>query len=130
MPESTSGHSTIKTQLGIISCGGWSDYRWNGYTNKCWKLSSSNEWGPFPSMNQKRANFGMGEGMGKIFLVGGSGDSSSMEWIMIDDGKNWVKQDLPFSVHTQCISKYNDTHLLLTGGVVSDKQQSRWKVKC
>ena len=80
-------------------------------------------------MNEKRADFAMGEGMGKIFSVGGYGASSSMEWIMMDDGKNWVKQDLPFSIYGHCISKYNDTHLLLTGGNFKNKQRSRWKVK-
>ena len=128
MPESISSHSTIKTQLGIISCEGW---RNNGYyTNKCWKLSSSNEWVPFPSMNQYRADFAMGEGMGKIFSVGGYGyGSSSMEWMMMNDGKNWVKQDLPFFVYDHCITKYNDTHLLLTGGYLKYAYKSGYEVK-
>ena len=71
----------------------------------------------------------MEEGMGKFFSVGGYGGPSSMEWMM-DDGRNWVKLDLPFYVYGHCISKYNDTHLLLTGGRQGGRQEetasTRW----
>ena len=91
----------------------------NGCTQKCWKLNERNEWVRFPQMIEKRCNLAMAEGMGKIFVVGGYGSSHSMyslEWIDVEDGKQWKRKGLPFLINDHCISKYNSTHLLLTGG--------------
>ena len=128
LPEPVFGHSTIKTQSGVVSCGGEDNS--NLATNKCWKLSKNNEWVPFPSMIVKRDDFAMVEGMGQLFSVGGyMDDLSSIEWISIQDGKKWVKQAIPFDIIGHCISKYSRTRFLLTGGYLKSKQQSGSEVK-
>ena len=52
-----------------------------------------------------------------LFAVGGSGAQSSFESIDLMTAKEWRKEkDLPFTVWGHCITRYNETHFLLTGG--------------
>ena len=116
LPDPIYGHSTIKTNIGIINCGGSAD--WDGGHEKCWKLMPNNSWGHFPSMNVGRKHFSMEEANGKLFAVGGvdPGAEGSMEWIYLKNVTSWTKKDLPFKVKRHCMTKFNETHILLTGG--------------
>ena len=56
----------------------------------------------------------------KLFAVGGYyayGVENSFESIDLMNAKEWKKEkDLPFWVYGHCITRYNETHFLLTGG--------------
>ena len=122
LPEAIYGHSTIKTEKGIISCGGCNGY---DYTNKCYLLSPSNSWTPFYPMNERRYVFAMVAGNGKLFAVGGHLTEKSMEWIDLQSGTAWVREDLPFGIRYHCMSGFNSTHAILTGGVLDGKVSER-----
>ena len=110
-------HSTIKTNIGILSCGGWKDLNNDNNGNKkCWKLDTDNTWVPFPNMTVGRYFFAMGEAKNILVVIGGETTSNSMEWINLDEGKEWTRKNLSFPSYKSCLSKYNDTHLLLIGG--------------
>ena len=53
----------------------------------------------------------------KIFSVGGYSAENIFESIDLMNAKEWRKEkDLPFRVYNHCITRYNETHFLLTGG--------------
>ena len=53
----------------------------------------------------------------KLFAVGGVDAENSFESIDLMNEKEWRKEkDLPFRVDNHCITRYNETHFLLTGG--------------
>ena len=122
LPEAVNSHSTIKTEKGIISCGGDTG---NGRTNKCHLLTPNHKWTPFNSMNEGRAYFAMVEGNGKLFAVGGYRTDNSMEWIDLQSGTSWRRENLPFDIRFHCMSGFNSTHAILTGGVLDGKVRKR-----
>ena len=69
-------------------------------------------------MNEARSDFGMEEANGKLFSVGGGRASAgvSMEWMDLTDGLRWTRQDLTFRIDNHCMTKFNETHLIVTGG--------------
>ena len=57
-----------------------------------------------------------------LFAVGGRGAENSFESIDLMNATEWRKEkDLPFTVTGHCITRYNETHFLLTGGVLNGK---------
>ena len=88
LPEPVRGHCTVKTEIGIISCGGG--------TNKCHRLASNNSWISFPPMNERPSYCAMEEGNGKLFAVVGHDD---MEWIDLRKGTTWIREKLPFYIN-------------------------------
>ena len=73
-------------------------------------------------MKRKRTHFGLAEGNGILFAVGGYqgyDDKSSMEWINLDYGTRWTLENTPFSVEKHCMTRFNRTHLILTGGILN-----------
>ena len=127
LPNEINRHSTIKTTDGIISCGG---YDINGHrTNRCHRLDLNNKsWSEFPAMVEKRYYFSMEGNDTHLFVVGGRNTDTSMEWIDVKEGKKWEKMDLGFGVGHHCITRYNNSHLLMTGGWLKDEGQSEFKV--
>ena len=120
LPEPVYDHSTVKTNIGIITCGG-SRKVWD---NHCYKLTSNNSWEQFPAMKQRRTSFALAEGNGILFAVGGYygyRDKSTMEWINLDYGTRWTLEDTPFSVENHCMTRFNKTHLILTGGTLNNE---------
>ena len=89
---------------------------------KCHRLSSINSWVPFPPMNERRVDFAMVEGNGILFAVGGislngeDGMGNSMEWIDLKKGTSWTREDIPFSLYGHCMTGFNSSHAILTGG--------------
>ena len=118
LPEEISDHSTILSQIGIVSCGGWTKY--TKETNKCWKLEKNNTWSPFPSMIETRTEFSMEELDNKLVVVGGDFNftswTNSMEILDLNGEMKWTKRILEFSALESCMVKVNTTHLLITGG--------------
>ena len=91
-------------------------------TNWSHVLESNYSWTPFPSMLERRSKFSMYEAKGTLFAIGGRDNAStSLEWIILTEGKNWTKEDLPFSTSDDCITKFNSTHLIKTGGELGGK---------
>ena len=125
LPEPVYSQSTVKTNIGIISCGGFNLKKlWH---DNCYKLTSNGSWEPFPTMKQKRMRFALAEGNGILFAVGGNygyEDKSTMEWINLDHGTSWTTENTPFSVEKHCMTMFNRTHLILTGGIL-DKEVSK-----
>ena len=59
----------------------------------------------------------MFEANNKIFAVGGYDTENSFKSIDLMNAKEWRKEkDLPFNVASHCITRYNESHFLLTGG--------------
>ena len=117
-PVVVSDHETVQTQIGVITCGGLDSN--NTGSDRCYKLENNYSWTPFPSMHKRRSKFSMYEANGTLFAVGGRDNaSSSLEWITLNGGNNWTKEDLPFSTSDDCITKFNSTHLIKTGGWLS-----------
>ena len=73
-------------------------------------------------MNESRINVAMEEGSGTLFSVGGDGIPAgmSMEWIDLTNGQSWTQQDLPFKISRHRMTKFNKTHLIVTGGFLND----------
>ena len=133
LPEEISDHSTILSQIGIISCGGWSyrtpkiSKKWYlrapKKTNKCWKLEKNNSWSPFPSLIERRVGVSMAELNNKLVVIGGDNNfssdnpwSNSMEILDLNGEMKWTKRILEFSALEHCMVKVNTTHVLITGG--------------
>ena len=117
-PEVVIDHETVQTQMGLITCGGLNSN--DDGSNRCYKLESNYSWTPFPSMLERRSKFSMYEAKGTLFAIGGRDNAStSLEWISLIGGKHWTKEDLPFSTSDDCITKFNSTHLIKTGGWLS-----------
>ena len=75
-------------------------------------------------MKEPRRDFAMEEGNGKLFSVAGGingGEAKSMEWIDLKNGLSWTRQDLPFTNVGHCMTKFNETHLIVTGGLLNNK---------
>ena len=119
LPEPVTKHATVKTNIGIITCGGFS----GNFEKRCYKLASNNSWEAFPKLNEGRTSFAMGEGSGKLFAIGGTFPEQrrSMEWINLNNGTRWTKEYLNFSSEHNCMTKFNRTHLILTGGIMKNK---------
>jgi len=65
----------------------------------------------------------------KLFAVGGYAALDSFESIDLMNAKEWRKEkDLPFGITDHCITRYNETHFLLTGGVWNYKalKETKW----
>ena len=68
-------------------------------------------------MKKKRVYFSMFASNKTLFAVGGWGTENSFESIDLKNATEWRKEkDLPFKVSHHCITRYNKTHFLLTGG--------------
>ena len=128
MPSPVSFQSTIKTTIGIISCGGMIGYEGKPYqfSRKCYKLASNNSWIQFPTMNKIQSGFAMGEGNGILFSLG----EKSMEWIDLKNGMRWTQQDLPFTINNHCMTNFNQTHLIVTGGLLNDNHPLKVRFCC
>ena len=114
LPTAVYSHSTIHTSTGIISCGGYAN---SDLTNRCHRLNKTGQWVDFPGMKKGRYYFSMFASNNKLFAVGGRGAENSFESIDLNDATEWRKEkDLPFRVEQHCITRYNETHFLLTGG--------------
>ena len=121
-PEVVIDHETVQTQMGLITCGGLNSN--DDGSNRCYKLESNYSWTPFPSMLERRSKFSMYEAKGTLFAIGGRDNAStSLEWISLIGGKHWTKEDLPFSTSDDCITKFNSTHLIKTGGWLSSNKR-------
>ena len=117
-------HASVVTPIGVITCGG------SLYTHtsrkECFRLTNTNTWVPFPSMNKIRYEFSMvvvGDilvAFGSNFaLVGGSGDTfekinwtngEKWELVMIDGW--WMNR----AFYLPCITKWDDENILIIGG--------------
>ena len=65
----------------------------------------------------------------KLFALGGIGAANTLESIDLMNTKEWRKEkDLPFEVKSHCITRYNETHFLLTGGY-SNYEVSKRKIE-
>lgn len=109
-------HSSTVTTSGILVCGGSS-----GRMRKdCYEYrSSSNSWIRMPSMTTERGLFDMIYMNGKIYAVGGSGGSGSLNSVEIFDpaARTWTKQSIPFSIYSHCITQLSANQFILIGGI-------------
>ena len=112
-PIALDGHSSTVTTTGILVCGGYS----SGYRNDCYEYSS-NSWTSRPSMMTKRSHFGLIYLKGKIYAVGGFGDSGSKNSMEIFDSttRRWTNQSMPFSVDGHCITQLSANQFILIAG--------------
>ena len=106
-----SGHSSVATSLGVITCGGW--------TTNCTLQTIKGETRSFPSMKRSRYKFGMTVMNQTLMIVGGWPTYDKMEKISMN-GDEWVEEDLPFSVWGHCVVSINETTAMVIGGSDSD----------
>ena len=78
-----------------------------------------------PLQSVQRYHFAMVEGNGKLFAVGGYGSRNSMEGVDLQNGTSWIRENLPFSITAHCMSGFNSTHAILTGGFLDGKVSKR-----
>ena len=76
-------------------------------------------------MIERRYRFAMEEGNGKLFAVGGCLTGDSMEWIDLQNGTSWIREDIPFDVDSHCMTTFNSTHVILTGGCLDGSVSKR-----
>ena len=109
-------HASTVTSTGILVCGGLSNDL-NGYSRDCYEYSSNN-WKKMPSMTTKRGYFDMIYLKGKVYAVGGDGNSGSRSSMDIFDSttRTWTKQSMPFSVYGHCISQLSANQFILIAG--------------
>ena len=121
-PETVVDHETVQSEIGLITCGGLNSN--NDGSNRCYRLESNYSWASFPSMHERRSKFAMYDAGGYLFAFGGRDNAStSLEWIHLTDGEKWEKEALPFTISDHCITKFNDTHLIATGGWLSQNKR-------
>ena len=114
LPYTVSGHSTVVSDLGLITCGG-ND---GSYLSKCILQKQNGETTSFPSMKSNRYYFAMVLVSDVIYAIGGLGSSATMEMINLKTETEWAIQSIPFSVKFHCASAVSNT-IVVTGGYVS-----------
>ena len=109
-------HSSVATDLGILTCGG---YTASGWTSKCTMLTKEGQTTSFPSMRRARVDFELGIVNDLVYAVGGYvgglGGDTTMEKINIKTDSEWTLTDLPFGVRDHCLTTTTSS-LVITGG--------------
>ena len=112
-------HSSISTNIRIITCGGNYGVS-NILLSNCTILAKEGEIKRFPSMRRGRRRFRLGFLDHMLYAIGGTGGygtNTTMESINIYNETEWTETILSFStgVHGHCVAT-TQTSLVLTGG--------------
>lgn len=112
-PFALRGHSSTVTSSGILVCGGLRSPS-NERQKACYEYTPNN-WASMASMTTERSSFDMIFLKGKVYAVGGSGGSWSMDIFDSTTGR-WTSQSNPFSIWSHCITQLSENQFLLIGG--------------
>lgn len=88
LPYAISGHATVASGKGVITCGG-TDGKERLSTCFIQNKTSNSSW--FPSMQSQRSHFDMVILSNTIYAIGGHGSSQTMETIDIYNGSQWTQ---------------------------------------
>ena len=103
-------HATVSSSRGLITCGGEDEDL--KMMSKC---QLNGEINSFPSMIEKRMEFGMLIVNDIIFAIGGTGSKHTMETIDLNGGTKWTKMKLPFGVSDHCVVSVGSKILVIGG---------------
>ena len=70
-------YAAVKTERGILQCGGKTANKYSAITNQCYLLSEHEGWKMEPPMHERRSYFSMVQRMPVIWVAGGQDSSGS-----------------------------------------------------
>ena len=113
--EEVYDHSSVLSVDGnIVTCGGKNKNL--NRLSKCQIQTSTGETRSFPSMINKREEFGMSIINGTIYAIGGYPSSNKMESINIKTGDQWKEEaNTPFRVNGHCVVTINNKIVVIGG---------------
>ena len=102
------GHATaISSDGDVITCGGTDkniNTRNTHMISKCQIKTSTGKTRSFPSMVNRRRNFGMVIVKDRLFAIAGYRTENKMETINEKNGTQWIEESkMPFKVYNQCV---------------------------
>ena len=112
LPYAVRDHSTVASDHGLITCGGW-DGR---YLSKCHLQHKNGSTSSFPSMQSKRRDFGMVIIFDVIYVIGGYPSITKMETMNLKTDNRWTVHDLPFDVKYHCVTRLGENKIVVIGG--------------
>ena len=118
LPKGMHGHSGVNTRLGVVSCG--------GFSKDCYMLNAGNEgWVPFKPLKDPRTYFTMHEFNDTLIVVGGIHTKTSLEHINLKTGREWIQEQLGFSIQEHCSVAVDEKTILLIGGLLKKNNSNR-----
>ena len=115
LPTDMSGHVSFSIGDTHLVCGG-------RYTKDCYSLNvSSREWEYHSTLNSERWDASAVVIGDRVWVVGGSGDSKSTEYLT--DGRWTVGPSVPGrGVYVSYMTHLNDSHIVIIGGTYDRRQ--------
>ena len=113
MPYVVAGHSTVASDQGLITCGGWDG---SNALSKCHLQHKNGSTTSLPSMQSGRYNFGMVIISDVIYVIGGVSSRTTMETMNLKTDNRWTEHDLPFAVHRHCVTRVGENKIVVIGG--------------
>ena len=113
MPYVIERHSTVASDHGLITCGG---YDGSNILSKCHLQHKNGSTTSLPSMQSERLYFGMVIISDVIYVIGGSSSKTKMETMNLKTDNRWTQHDLPFAVYYHCVTRVGENKIVVIGG--------------
>ena len=106
-------HSTVASNQGLITCGGWDG---SNALSKCHLQHRNGSTTSLPSMQSGRYGFGMVIIADVIYVIGGQPSTTKMETMNLKTDNRWTVHDLPFDVRYHCVTRLGENKIVVIGG--------------
>lgn len=119
-PRPSYAHSSAVTPIGVIACGGETPKEHltvNLTERDCYRLTKSNKWVLFPSLQKKRTYFSMKYMDGMLWAFGGEHSKDTIEFIELKNPTKWTSRVTPFKTYGACVTELPNNRFLSIGGV-------------
>ena len=122
LPEPIECHSAIRTDIGLLYCGGYTN---SGFSNNCFRLASNGSWIRYSPLQKARSCFSMTHINTSLIAIGGQShtygvirhtSTKSYERIEFNQENQWKKGNLPFAIEDHCSVSINSTVVMIIGG--------------
>ena len=113
LPYVVYGHSTVASDHGIITCGGFDG---SNALSKCHLQHKNGSTTSLPSMQSERSSFGMVIISDVIYVIGGVSSRTKMETMNLKTDNRWTVHDLPFAVSSHCVTRVGENKIVVIGG--------------
>ena len=113
LPYVVGRHSTVASEQGLITCGGWDG---SNYLSKCHLQHKNGSTTSLPSMQFERHSFGMVIISDVIYVIGGWPSTTKMETMNLKTDNRWTVHDLPFDVMDHCVTRVGENKVVVIGG--------------
>ena len=113
LPYNVEDHSTVASDQGIITCGGYGE---SGTLSKCHLQHKNGSTTSLPSMQSERSYFGMVIISDVIYVIGGELSKTKMETMNLKTDNRWTEHDLEFAVEYNCVTRVGENKIVVIGG--------------